>query len=107
MPLVTPGTWRHPGETMSVWPGRNYPLGATWSAESTNFAVHAPRATAVWVCLFDDDGAEVRHALTEYTLGAWHGALPDVEPGTLYGFRAEGPWDPARGLRFNSAKLLQ
>ncbi len=82
------------------------PLGATWGAEATNFAFHAPRATAGWVCLFDDDGVETRHRLTEKTLGTWHGAVPGVVPGTRYGFRADGPWDPAAGLRFNPAKLL-
>ena len=91
---------------MSVWPGRYYPLGATWSNESTNFAVYAPSAERVWVCLFDDDGAEAQHLLTEHSLGVWHGALPGVSPGTRYGYRAHGPWDPDAGLRFNSAKLL-
>src|SRR5215207_8641602 len=106
MTRVTPGTWNHDGETRTVWPGRNYPLGATWSHESTNFAVYAPNAEAVWVCVFDDDGAERRHQLTERSLGVWHGALPGLAPGTLYGYRALGPWDPDAGLRFNSAKLL-
>ena len=89
-----------------MWPGRNYPLGSTWSEEATNFAVHAPRATAVWVCLFDDDGHEQRHPLTEHTLGIWHGEIPGVAPGTRYGYRVDGPWDPEEGLRFNAAKLL-
>jgi glycogen debranching enzyme GlgX len=103
---VTPGLWRKLGDRASVWPGRNHPLGATWTPESTNFAVHAPNATAVWVCLFDDDGEETRHQLTEQSLGIWHGALPDVPVGTLYGYRAEGPWQPELGLRFNADKLL-
>ena len=106
MPPVTPGLWRNLGDRASVWPGRHHPLGASWSSESTNFAVHAPNATAVWVCLFDDDGDETRHQLTEQSLGIWHGALPDVPPGTLYGFRADGPWQPELGLRFNVDKLL-
>jgi glycogen debranching enzyme GlgX len=106
MPPVTPGLWRNLGDRASVWPGRNHPLGATWSEESTNFAVHAPNATAAWVCLFDDDGAETRHQLTEQSLGIWHGALPDVPPGTRYGFRVDGPWQPELGLRFNVDKLL-
>ena len=49
---------------------------------------------------------ETRHALTERSLGIWHGALPGVAPGQRYGFRADGPWDPGRGLRFNPHKLL-
>ncbi len=106
MPPVTPGLWLHLGDRASVWPGRHHPLGASWSPESTNFAVHAPSATAVWVCLFDDDGVESRHQLTEQSLGIWHGALPDVAPGTRYGFRADGPWQPELGLRFNVDKLL-
>jgi glycogen operon protein len=98
--------WQYEGETAEVWPGRNFPLGATWSEESTNFAVHAPHATGMWVCLFDEAGNEFPHPLTERSLGIWHGALPGVAPGTRYGFRADGPWDPARGLRFNPSKLL-
>ncbi len=98
--------WRELGERAAVWPGRLEPLGATWSPESTNFAVHSPRGTAAWVCLFDDDGVETRHRLTEHTLGTWHGALPGVAPGTRYGFRVDGPWQPAAGLRFNCDKLL-
>ena len=52
------------------------------------------------------DGTETRHQLTERTLGIWHGELPDVPVGQLYGFRADGPWDPTHGRRFNPAKLL-
>jgi glycogen debranching enzyme GlgX len=89
-----------------VWPGRSWPLGATWSEESTNFAVHAPRGTAAWVCVFDDEGGEQRHRLTEQELGIWHGAIPGIAPGTRYGFRVAGPWDPEQGFRFNDDKLL-
>jgi glycogen operon protein len=106
MSRVTPGLWRSRGEHSPVWPGRNWPLGSTWSEEATNFAVHAPRATAAWVCLFDEAGAEQRHRLTERALGIWHGAIPGVRPGTRYGYRVDGPWDPSQGLRFNPHKLL-
>ncbi len=58
------------------------------------------------LCLFDDEGGEQRHEFTEHTLGIWHGALPDVAPGTRYGYRVDGPWDSAQGLRFNPQKLL-
>ncbi len=103
---VTPGTWSATDESVAVWPGRAWPLGATWSAESTNFAVYAPDATALWVCLFDDADVETRFELTEKTLGIWHGALPGIARGQRYGLRADGPWDPGAGLRFNPAKLL-
>jgi glycogen debranching enzyme GlgX len=106
MSRVTPGIWSREGEVATVWPGRTYPLGSTWSPESTNFAVYAPQATSLQVCLFDDHGNETAHDLTERSLGVWHGALPGVEVGALYGFRADGPWVPDQGLRFNRHKLL-
>ena len=99
----------HHEQPRPVWPGQHQPLGATWSEESTNFAVYAPEATRVEVCLFDDtpEGlVETRHVLTEHTLGIWHGALPGIPVGQLYGYRADGPWEPAWGMRFNPAKLL-
>ena len=102
--------WDHADETTTVWPGRNWPLGATWSPEATNFAVYAPRATAAWVCLFTDgtgsDDTEERIELTEHSLGIWHCAVPDLAPGTRYGYRVDGAWEPQRGLRFNVDKLL-
>ncbi len=103
---MSPGIWTHLGQQAKVWPGRNWPLGSTWSPESTNFAVYSPNATACWVCVFDDDEVETRHQLTERSLGIWHGALPDIAPGTRYGYRVDGPWEPSRGYRFNSQKLL-
>ncbi|GAA1520977.1 glycogen debranching protein GlgX [Nocardioides humi] len=106
MGRVTPGLWRTLGERAPVWPGRNWPLGATWSPESTNFAVYAPAATGVWLCLYDDEAGERRLPLTEQSLGIWHGAVPDVSPGTRYGFRVDGPWEPEDGLRFDPDTLL-
>jgi glycogen debranching enzyme GlgX len=103
---LSPWRWQHPDETAPVWPGSHQRLGATWSADSTNFAIWSPEATSMWVCLVDDDGDETRHQLTEHTLGVWHGAIPGVPVGQRYGFRADGPWDPARGRRFNPEKLL-
>ena len=103
---MAPGQWTERDQRAEVWPGRGWPLGATWSEESTNFAVSAPEATCLWVCLFDDEGVESRHQLSEHTLGIWHGAIPDVAVGTRYGYRAEGPWQPSQGLRFNPNKLL-
>ncbi|MBP2436489.1 glycogen debranching protein GlgX [Microbacterium amylolyticum] len=103
---MAPSIWRELGEKTDVWPGRNWPLGSSWTPESTNFAVYAPDATGMWLCFFDEDGAETRYPLTEHSLGVWHGAVPDIQPGTLYGYRAAGPWDPGQGLRFNFEKLM-
>ena len=89
-----------------MWPGRHQELGSPWRPEATNFALWSPEGTAVWVCLFDDAGVETRHQLTEHTLGVWHGEIPGVPIGQLYGYRVDGPWDPRHGRRFNPAKLL-
>ena len=74
-----------------------------------NFALFSEHATAVHLCLFDDASATSERAcvpLTERTDRVWHGYLPDLRPGQLYGYRVYGPWDPARGFRFNPAKVL-
>jgi len=89
-----------------VWPGEPYPLGATFDGVGTRFAVVSSVADGVELCLFDDDGAEQRIELPERTGDVWHGFLPEVQPGTRYGYRVHGPWDPASGLRCNPHKLL-
>jgi isoamylase len=87
-------------------PGSQFPLGATPSADGTNFAVFSGAADAVTLCLFDAAGAETRVPLDDYDAGVWHGFVPGVGPGQAYGYRVSGPYDPARGLRCNPAKLL-
>ena len=88
------------------WPGRPFPLGAHWDGEGTNVALFSQGAHGVEVCLFDESGAESRVALEESTYHVWHGFLPQVGPGQRYGFRVHGPFEPARGQRFNPNKLL-
>src|SRR5919202_4136559 len=90
---------------MEVWPGRPFPPGATWDGEGTNFALFAEAAEAVELCLFDN-GDEQRLMLREVDAHMWHGYVPGISPGQHYGFRVHGPYDPARGQRFNPAKLL-
>jgi isoamylase len=96
--------------SLSVWPGRAFPLGATASAGGTNFAVASEVAEAVELCVIGEgDGgrrSEERLALREYDAGVWHGFVPGLGVGTRYGFRVHGPNDAARGLRCNPAKLL-
>ena len=89
--------------------GYPYPLGATWLGNGVNFALFSEHATSVELCLFDninDSEENIRIPVTEQTDQVWHEFLPDVRPGQLYGFRVSGPYDPERGLRFNSSKLL-
>ena len=88
------------------WPGSPFPLGAAWDGEGTNFALFAPAAESVALCLFDGDGNEERVELDEVTYHVWHAYLPRVGPRQRYGFRVDGPYDPARGLRWNASKLL-
>ena len=86
--------------------GRPFPLGAHAEGGGVRFAVASSVAEAVEVCLLSADGQERRVPLVERTFGVWHGLLPGVGPGARYGYRVHGPWDPARGLRCNPAKLL-
>jgi glycogen operon protein len=89
--------------------GYSYPLGATWMGNGVNFAIFSEHATGVELCLFDnieDTEENIRIPVTEQTDQVWHVFLPDARPGQLYGFRVSGPYDPERGLRFNSSKLL-
>ena len=90
---------------MDVWPGHPHPSGATWDGEGTNFALFSETADAVDLCLFGTDG-ETSASLPELTANVWHGYLPGVGPGQRYGYRVHGPYDPARGMRCNPAKLL-
>jgi isoamylase len=96
------------GERVRVWPGHNHPLGATWDGKGVNFALFSANAERVELCFFDHTGGReiARVVLPEYTDEVWHGYLPDVRPGALYGYRVYGPYDPARGHRFNPHKLL-
>ena len=94
---------------LRVLPGRPFPQGATWDGQGTNFSLYSERATRVELCLYDarEPRTELaRVTLKEKTSHVWHCYLPGVRPGQLYGYRVHGPSDPARGLRFNPAKLL-
>jgi isoamylase len=97
-----------PAVRSRVREGQPFPLGATWDGIGVNFALFSANATKVELCIFDIDGTtEVeRIALPEYTNEVWHGYLPDARPGTVYGYRVHGPYDPANGHRFNPHKLL-
>ena len=89
-----------------LWPGRPYPLGATWDGEGTNFSLFSEHASRVDLCLFDDAGNEERLDLRERTALNWHGYVPSVGPGQRYAYRVHGPWAPQEGHRFNPSKLL-
>jgi len=97
------------GSGSALWPGRPYPLGATWDGAGVNFALFSEHATAVELCLFrGPDASQAREGmpLRERTDLVWHGYVPGLGPGQLYGYRVHGPYSPDQGLRFNPAKLL-
>ncbi len=91
-----------------VWPGEPYPLGATLRPGGVNFALFSANATRVWLCLFSEDGQRETHRirLPNVTAHVWHGFVPGLTAGQLYGYRVEGPFDPMAGHRFNANKLL-
>ncbi|MGN6394406.1 MAG: glycogen debranching protein GlgX [Mucilaginibacter sp.] len=92
-----------------IYPGKPYPLGATWDGEGVNFALFADSCEGVELCLFDEDDHTkeiARIKLPERTHQIWHCYLPGCGPGQLYGYRVHGPYDPENGHRFNPNKLL-
>ena len=88
--------------------GLPHPRGATWDGKGVNFSLFSANATKVEVCLFDGRGDREteRIELPEYTNEIWHGWVPDIGPGTIYGYRVHGPYAPEQGHRFNPNKLL-
>jgi isoamylase len=91
----------------TLLPGRPYPLGAKCNSKGTNFALYSEHATAVQVCFFDENGNQTDCVeLHERTAFVWHGFIRGIGPGDRYGYRVDGPWDPANGHRFNKSKLL-
>jgi len=93
--------------TREILAGDYARLGATYDGEGVNFALFSAYADKVELCLFDDKGAEThRIALPEFTNEIWHGYVPGLKAGQLYGYRVHGPFKPEDGHRFNPNKLL-
>ena len=94
---------------MPVRPGLPFPLGATWDGHGVNFAIASEHATSVELVLFETADAPAETAgipLVERTNFVWHGYVPGMAPGQLYGYRVHGPWAPAEGQRFNPRKIV-
>ncbi|MGD9711311.1 MAG: glycogen debranching protein GlgX [Thermomicrobiales bacterium] len=91
----------------SIAAGKPYPLGATVAPEGVNFALYSEHATSVVLCLFESGkGGEREVPLMSRTGHIWHGFVPGLSAGQLYGYRVDGPWAPGEGHLFNPAKLL-
>jgi isoamylase len=94
-------------DRIEIREGLPRPMGASWNGDGVNFVLFSAHATRVEVCLYDPTGQETaRFDLPEYTNQIWHGYLAGLTPGTLYGYRVHGPYEPDQGHRFNPNKLL-
>ena len=95
-------------EKVEIREGLPHPRGASWDGHGVNFALFSVHATKVELCLFDDAGKDElqRITLPEFTDEIWHGYVPGMKPGSVYGFRVHGPYEPEKGHRFNPNKLL-
>jgi len=94
---------------LRVLPGKPSPMGATWDGLGVNFALYSAHATAVELVLYDraeDTAPSLTLSITERTGPIWHGYVPNLRPGQLYGFRVHGPYEPQNGHRFNPNKVL-
>jgi glycogen operon protein len=94
--------------TRDILPGDPRLLGARFDGAGANFALFSTHAERVELCIFDAKGKREVERLTlpEYTDEIWHGYVPGLGPGTLYGYRVHGPYAPEQGHRFNPNKLL-
>ena len=88
--------------------GLPWPLGATLSGEGVNFAVFSAHATAIDLCLYSSEGRRemARLPLSDRNGDIWHIHVAGIGAGQLYGFRAQGPYRPAEGHRFNPHKMV-
>ena len=94
---------------ITTYPGKSFPLGATWDGNGVNFTLYSENATGVDLCLFNTSEDEVEYEkipITEYSELIWHVYIPGLKPGQLYGYRVHGPYEPENGHRFNPNKLL-
>jgi isoamylase len=93
--------------TLKFLPGNPFPLGATWDGNGVNFALYSGNATSVKLCLFDsEENAQSELYFKEQTNQIWHIYVKNLQPGQLYGFKVDGPFEPENGHRFNANKLL-
>ena len=91
-----------------ILPGSPHSQGATWDGTGVNFALYSENATRVQLCLFDKLGSAEHDTIEiqECTGYVWHCYVQGLTIGQLYGYRVFGPYEPEKGLRFNSAKLV-
>jgi glycogen operon protein len=101
--MTTPDTEFFHGAELPIAAG---PFGATWDGAGTVFRVWSLGATEMTLELRTLEGQEARVVMAEEEAGIWHAYVPDAGPGTRYGLRADGPFQPSAGHLFNPAKRL-
>ena len=93
-------------------PSRPFPLGAVADGGGVGFSIYSHHAEALELLLYDavDDAEPVRVVALDphkdRTGDYWHVRVPGLSPGQLYAWRAKGPVDAARSLRFDGDKPL-
>src|SRR6266853_6032707 len=101
-----------PGLALAEEEGQSYPLGATILPAGANFSVYSRGGSKVELLLFEnqDDSRPARvvslDPAVNRTYHYWHTFVAGVRPGQIYGYRVNGPWDPANGMRFDPDKVL-
>ena len=110
MPGSIERDWEKPGQRFDT--GGSFPLGATLQTGGANFSLFSRSASRIELLLFDrEDDARPSRVISldpclNRTYHYWHVFVPGVEAGQIYGFRAHGPFEPDRSLRFDPGKLL-
>jgi glycogen operon protein len=92
-----------------IYPGKAFPLGATYDGKGVNFSIYSENAEQVELCLFENLDSKTEYMklkLKEREHHVWHIYVADLRPGQLYGYRVGGPYEPNEGKRFNPNKLL-
>lgn len=94
---------------MEIQEGRPYPLGNHVDSRGANFSIYSKHATRIDLCLFDSPESATESICLPLPGRAgyvWHGYVPNVQVGQLYGYRVHGPWNPKVGARFNANKVV-
>ena len=94
------------GPFAPIAPAKRHPFGVHWDGRGSSVRVFSTIAQGIDLCLFDDNGIEHRVPLDNTNGGNWSTWVAGLTPGTHYGFRVTGPWDPDQGHRCNPKKLL-
>lgn len=98
--------------TSEVGRGRSFPLGPRLGPKGTNFSIYSKHAASMELLLFEDPEAPAPSRVipldpqVHRTYHYWHVFVPGVKHGQVYAWRAHGPFDPGRGLRFDPGKAL-